>query len=374
MSSAVARDGYNGAMTDTQADAAEEIIDPDLPIIDPHHHLWDFQPLLGSMPASDHPFAAIRQQSPRYLFDELAADCHAGHNVVATVFLQCGAFYRADGPVDLRSVGEVEFVNGVAARSASGLYGPLRACAAIVGEANLLLGDDVAPVLDALIDAGNGRFRGIRNVGAWDADPNVLGPLSHTPAGKYDEPSFRQGFAHLGERGLTFDAWVLEPQIPDVTGLARAFPEQPIVLDHVGTPLGIGAYDGRLDERFDTWKAAIGELAACENVMVKLGGLAMPFPGFDALGGPDVRPDSETLADAWRPYIETCIEAFGPSRSMFESNFPVDRWGADYATLWNAFKRLAADAGDAERADLFAGAATRFYSIELPDPAGDDSA
>ncbi|MFV0307894.1 MAG: amidohydrolase family protein [Desertimonas sp.] len=345
---------------------AEEILDPDVAIIDPHHHLWDYQPLLAASSSSDHPFAAIRHQTPRYLFEELTADCGAGHNVVATVFLQCGAFYRAEGPVELRSVGEVEFVNGVAARSASGLYGPLRACAAIVGEADLMLGDAVAPVLDALIAAGNGRFRGIRNVGAWDGDPNVLGPLSRTPAGKYAEPEFRAGMAHLGSRGLTFDAWVLEPQIGEVTDLARAFPDQPIVLDHVGTPLGIGAYHGRLDERFDEWRRAIVELATCPNVTVKLGGLAMPFPGFASLGGPDVRPDSETLARLWRPYIETCVEAFGADRAMFESNFPVDRWGADYATLWNAFKRLAADVGPVERRDLFAGSAARFYSIDLP--------
>ncbi|WP_085810366.1 amidohydrolase [Sphingomonas sp. TZW2008] len=344
---------------------AEPIIEPDLPIIDPHHHLWDFQPVLPRMPEIAHPFGRISRQSPRYLFDELYADCRgSGHNVVATVFLQCGAFYRADGPAELKPVGEVEFVNGVAAQSASGIYGPFRACAGIVGQADLMLGDAVAAVLEAEIAAGNGRFRGIRHIAAWDADPVVLGPLGHAPAGLYADATFRAGFARLGPLGLTFDAWVLEPQIGDVAALARAFPDQPIVLDHVGTPLGLGSYDGRQRERFNGWAAAIRDLAQCPNVTVKLGGLAMPFCALGNLG-PDARPTSDLLAELFRPYVETCIEAFGTERAMFESNFPVDRWGADYATLWNAFKRIAAGASAAEKRELFAGSAARFYRLDL---------
>lgn len=343
----------------------ETILEPDLPIIDPHHHLWDFTPLLGAMPETAHPFGAIVRLSPRYLFDDLLADARSGHNVVGTVFVQCGAFYRADAPPELQPVGEVEFVNGVAAQSASGLYGPFRACAGIVGHADLTRGDAAARVLEALTAAGNGRFRGIRHIGAHDPDPGVLGPLAHAAAGLYAQPAFRAGFAHLSRLGLSFDAWVLEPQISEVTALARAFPDTPIVLDHVGTPLGLGSYAGRLPERFDAWRAAIRELAACPNVMVKLGGLAMPFPGFPGLG-PDARPASERLADLWRPYIETAIEAFGAERAMFESNFPVDRFGADYPTLWNAFKRLAAGASAGEKRDLFAGSAARFYRLDAP--------
>lgn len=342
----------------------QDVLEPDLPIIDPHHHLWDFTPLLPRMPEIAHPFGRITRQSPRYLFEELYADCReSGHNVVGTVFLQCGAFYRADGPAEMKPVGEVEFVNGVAARSASGLYGPFRACAGIVGQADLTLGAAVGAVLDAEIAAGNGRYRGIRHIGAHDADPEVLGPLAHAPAGLYADAGFREGFAELGKRGLTFDAWVVEPQIGEVTGLARAFPEQPIVLDHVGTPLGLGTYRGRHDERFATWKAAIEELATCPNVTVKLGGLAMPFCALGDLG-PDTRTDAETLAALFRPYVEACVEAFGARRAMFESNFPVDRWGADYGTLWNAFKLIARGASADEKRELFAGAAARFYTVE----------
>jgi predicted TIM-barrel fold metal-dependent hydrolase len=341
-----------------------DIIDPDLPIIDPHHHLWDFAPLLSRMPQIAHPFGRITRQTPRYLFEELYADTReAGHNVIGTVFLQCGAFYRADGPAEMKPVGEVEFVNGVAARSASGIYGNFRACAGIVGQADLTLGGGVGAVLDAEIAAGNGRFRGIRHIGAHDPDPEVLGPLAHAPAGLYADPRFREGFAELGKRGLTFDAWVLEPQIGDVTALARAFPDQPIVLDHVGTPLGLGSYRGRQDERFAVWKAAIGELATCPNVTVKLGGLAMPFCALGDLG-PDMAHDAQTVAALFRPYVETCIEAFGPTRSMFESNFPVDRWGVDYPTLWNAFKLIAQGASADDKRALFAGTAARFYGIE----------
>ncbi len=343
---------------------SDDVIDPDLPIIDPHHHLWDFTPALPRMPEIAHPFGRITRQSPRYLFDELLADCRgAGHNVVGTVFLQCGAFYRADGPDEMKPVGEVEFVNGVAARSASGIYGPFRACAGIVGQADLTLGARVGAVLDAEIAAGHGRYRGIRHIGAHDPDPEVLGPLGHAPANLYADRRFREGFAELGKRGLTFDAWVLEPQIGEVTALARAFPDQPIVLDHVGTPLGLGSYAGRHDDRFATWKAAIEELATCPNVAVKLGGLAMPFCKLGDLG-PHTRPSAQALADLFRPYVEACIHAFGPARAMFESNFPVDRWGADYGTLWNAFKLVAKGASADEKRDLFAGAAARFYKVE----------
>ena len=342
----------------------EDALEPGLPIIDPHHHLWDFTLALPHMPEIAHPFGTIPRQTPRYMFDELLTDCRGnGHNVVGTVYVQCGSFYRADGPVEMSPVGEVEFVNGVAAQSASAAYGQFRACSGIVGHADLMLGAGVGAVLDAEIAAGNGRFRGIRHMGAHDADPDVLGPLAHTPEGLYADARFREGFAELGKRGLTFDAWVLEPQIGEVTALARAFPDQPIVLDHVGTPLGLGVYTGRQEERFAGWASAIRELATCANVMVKLGGLAMPFCGLDGLG-PDTRPSSERLAALYRPYVEPCIEAFGASRAMFESNFPVDRWGVDYGALWNAFKRLSSGASADEKRDLFAGAAARFYKVE----------
>jgi len=341
----------------------EDILQPELPIVDPHHHLWDFQPVLGMIPETAHAFGAIVKNSPRYLLDELRADTLSGHNIIGTVFVECGAFYRADAPTHLKPIGEVEFVNGIAAQSASGIYGPLRACAGIVGHADLTRGGSAAMVLESEIAAGNGRFRGIRHIGANDPDPSVLGPLAHAPAGLYGDAVFREGFAQLGRLGLSFDAWVLEPQIGEVADLARAFPNTAIVLDHVGTPLGLGSYAGRHAERFDIWRDAIRDLASCPNVMVKLGGLAMPFCAFPGLGS-EARPASAVLADLWRPYIETCIEAFGADRAMFESNYPVDKWGVDYAVLWNSFKRLAAGASSGEQRDLFAGSAARFYRLD----------
>lgn len=341
----------------------EAILEPALPIIDPHHHLWDRrgQPL---PPGERHPFLAAIAPSERYLLDELLADIGDGHNVIATVFLECRAFYRADGPEALKPVGETEFVNGVAAMSASGTYGRLRACAGIVGHADLTLGDAVAPVLEHQIRAGGGRFRGIRHSASYDADPDVLGPLNRTKAGLYRRDDFRAGFARLAPLGLSFDAWLLEPQLPDLIDLARAFPDTSIVLDHVGTPLGLGRYEGRREERFPIWRDNIRALAASPNVTVKLGGLAMAFCNFPSFLA-EPRASSEQLAREWRPYIETCIEAFGPDRCMFESNFPVDMGSCDYATLWNAFKRLAAGASADEKAALFSRTAQKVYRLEL---------
>lgn len=340
----------------------EAILEPDLPIIDPHHHLWDLRPVVGAFPEPLHPFVATIARTPYYTFNELHADATSGHNVIGTVYMECGAFYRTGASDALKVVGELEYVNGVAAQSASGLYGDLRLCAGIVGHADLRLGDGARAVLESLI-ATTDRFKGIRHQGAWDADPAVLGAPFHAPGGLYADPVFRQGFRHLGELGLTFDAWVLEPQLGEVIALARAFPDQPIVLDHCGTPLGIASYHGKLHERFEIWRAAIRELATCPNVSVKLGGLAMSFCGMPD-HGPEAGLSSETLAAMWRPYIETCIEAFGPTRAMFESNYPVDKWGASYAVLWNAFKHLTLGASADEKRALYAGTAARVYGVE----------
>jgi L-fuconolactonase len=343
----------------------ETVIDPGQRIIDPHHHLWDRRNLLGALPNPlAHPFQNVLKRTPLYLLDELLADMNSGHNIVATVFIECRASYRADGPDHLKPVGEVEFVNGIAALSASGVYGPSRACAGIVGHADLLLGSKAGEVLDALGQAGNGRFRGIRHSASWDADPNVLGPLALRPPKLFLDPKFREGFREVVKRDLTFEAWMLEPQLPDLIDLARAFPDARIVLDHVGTPLGLGAYKGKREERLPLWRDNIRTLAKCENVHVKLGGLAMAFCGFDScLSEP--RASSTQLAKEWAPYIETCIEAFGPKRSMFESNFPVDELSCDYATLWNALKLTAKGASAQEKDDLFFGTANRFYRLGL---------
>jgi predicted TIM-barrel fold metal-dependent hydrolase len=341
----------------------EAILEPDLPIVDPHHHLWDLRPLLPGFPEPRHSFLETIARSAYYNFDHLRGDLETGHRVVATVFMECGAFYRAGADESLKPVGEVEFVNGVAAQSASGLYGELRACAAIVGHADLTLGDGAERVLETLVEAAPDRFRGIRHSGAWDPDTDVLGPPFHARQGLYASAAFRTGFAQLAPLGLSFDAWVLEPQLGDVLALARAFPDTPIVLDHCGTPVGTASYAGKLDENFERWRTSIRALGQCPNVHVKLGGLAMSFCGMPA-EGPEAGYASERLAEMWKPYIDTCIEAFGPNRAMFESNFPVDRWGASYPVLWNAFKRLAAGASADEKRALFSGTAARVYRIE----------
>jgi len=344
----------------------EAVLDPDLPIIDPHHHLWDRLSLMrGERPPPRHGFETVIERVPRYLLDELLADMKSGHKVIATVYMECGAMYRQDGPPALRPVGETEFVNGVAAMSASGVYGEVRACAGIVGHADLKLGAAVREVLEAHIAAGGGRFRGIRQSASWDADVNVLGPLaSRNHAGLYGRADFRAGFAELAPLNLSFDAWMLEPQLPELISLAGAFPETSIVLDHVGTPLGVASYAGRREERFALWRDNIRALAAHANVSVKVGGLAMPFPGFASFLSEPSAP-AKALAEEWRPYVETCIEAFGVTRCMFESNFPVDIGSCDYATLWNAFKLIAQYYSADEKTYLFSDTARRVYRLDV---------
>jgi len=321
----------------------EPILDVNLPIVDPHHHIWD-------------------REGWRYLLDDLLGDTNSGHNIVATVFVEARSMRRATGPVELRPVGEVEFANGVAAMSASAIYGKTRVCAGIVGHADLTLGSRVEPVLVALARAGGDRFRGIRHTTTWDTDPSVLNPGYVTRQHQMAEPNFREGFAVLGRLGLSFDAWLFHPQIDELASLAHVFPDVRIVLNHVGGPIGIGAYAGRRNEVFASWAASIRRLAVHKNVHVKLGGLGMRLGGFGFHETAEP-PSSEALANAWRPYIETCIESFGVSRAMFESNFPVDKGSYSYPVFWNACKLLAKGATDGERADLFSGTAIRFYRL-----------
>ncbi len=327
------------------AKTREPIIEPDLQIIDPHHHLWDFP-------------------QHRYLLKELLDDTGSGHNIVSTVFLECTACYRADGPEAMQPVGEVEFVNGIAAQSASGGYGPTRVAAGIVGLAELRLGAKVEDVLRAQIAVGGGRFKGIRYVATHEENEPLI-HNGHTNPGPHlyrDDAKFREGFAVLGKLGLVFDAWVYHHQLPDLTALARAFPNQPIVLDHCGGPLGLGWYADKREEVFKAWSRDMRELAKCENVWIKLGGLGMRVNGND-FHTREKPPGSEELARVWKPYIDTCIQAFGPKRAMFESNFPVDKHSSGYAIYWNAFKRLAAGASADEKALLFRETARKFYTL-----------
>jgi predicted TIM-barrel fold metal-dependent hydrolase len=326
----------------------EEPLEPELPICDPHHHLWDFRPA---------------RVAPRYLLDEILTDVQSGHNVVSTVFIECASMFKSDGAEAMRPVGEVEFVNGIAAMSASGVYGPARIAAGIVGTANLLLGDAVAAVLDALVAAGGGRFRGIRLGATWDASEAVPNHRTNPPQGMLLRSDFRAGFAHLGPRQLSFEAWCYHHQLPEVTDLARAFPETTIILDHFGGPIGIGPYAGKANEVFTQWRAHIAELATCPNVVAKLGGINMEVNGFGwhARSRP---PTSRELVDATRRYYDYTLEQFGVDRCMFESNFPVDKESCSYTVLWNAFKRMTSACSAAEKAKLFHDTATRVYRLE----------
>ena len=326
---------------------AEEPLEPELPICDPHHHLWDNRPL---------------RVSERYLLDELLEDTNSGHNIVSTVFIECGAMYKADGPEALRPVGETEFVNGIAAMSASGEYGPMRAAAGIIGCVDLRLGDAAADVLDAQIAAGGGRFRGIRQGAAWSEDPGIPPPRYNPGSGLLVRDDFRAGFKHLAPRRLTFEAWCYHPQIPDVISLARAFPDTTIILDHFGGPLGIGSYAGKADAIFTQWQKSISELATCQNVVAKLGGINMEVNGFGWHDRPRP-PSSQELMEATRRYYEFTIDKFGVDRCLFESKFPVDKVSCSYTVLWNSFKRLTAEYSLSEKTKLFHDTAARVYRL-----------
>jgi L-fuconolactonase len=324
----------------------EAILEPDLEIVDPHHHLWD-------------------RPGNRYLLPEILADIGSGHAVRATVFIEARSMYRADGPEELRSLGETEFVNGIAAMSASGNYGPARVAAGIIGHVDLRLGARAAGVLEQHIAVAGGRFRGIRHSSPYHPDPAAQGSSVQAPPGLLADRGFRAGFSCLQPLGLSFEAWMYHPQLSELRDLARAFPETPIVLNHIGGALGIGPYAGQRAAVLRDWQASIRELAGCANLHVKLGGLGMPLTGFD-FGMRDAPPSSESLAEAWRPYFETCIEAFGPQRCMVESNFPVDKGMFSYAVMWNAFKRFAAGHSADEKTALFSGTAARFYRLSVP--------
>jgi L-fuconolactonase len=321
----------------------EDALDPELPICDPHHHLWNLP-------------------GYRYVLDEILSDTGSGHNVRSTVFVECASMYRADGPEAMKPVGEVEFVNGVAAQSASGGFGDTRVAASIVGHADLTLGAAVADVLNAQKQRAPDRFVGIRHSATFDPSDAIRNGHTKPTSGLLGESAFREGFAQLAALDLSFDAWLFHPQISNLTALARAFPDTAIILDHVGGVLGIGPYEGRRDEIFASWSAAITELARCENVSVKLGGLGMKSVGRAWHKNP-APPTSSELAEAWTPYLMHCIESFGPSHAMFESNFPVDKASCGYGVLWNAFKRVAADFSADETAALFHDTAARVYRV-----------
>lgn len=320
----------------------EPIIDRDRRIIDAHHHLRD-------------------RDGELYLEHEFLADLACGHRVVASVAVETGVHYLDAGPEAQRPSGETAFLAGIAERCEA--RGEPRVATAIVAYADLRLGDDVDAVLAAHANAGRGRLRGIRMATPWHGDERLRYPRSRTEPGMLRDPQFGRGFARLAPHALAFDAWVYHTQLDDVADLAQRFPDTTIVLDHLGGPIGAGPFAHRRDEVFAAWRSSLRRLAQCANVMLKVGGLGMPIIGFgfDRAGA---RPASATLAEAWRPWVETAVAAFGAARCMFESNFPPDRVSADYSTVWNAFKRITMPWSEAERAMLFAGTAARVYRIE----------
>ncbi|MEW2544439.1 amidohydrolase family protein [Streptomyces sp. NPDC047002] len=313
------------------------VVDPALPIIDPHHHLW-------------------HGAAGRYLVDDLVADLRSGHDVRATVYIECGSFHRAEGPEALRPVGEVEFAAGAAAVGASGRYGPTRFCSSIVGFADLTLGAEADRVLEALVAAGNGRLKGVRHIAAHDPEVKQL-----APPGMLRDERFRAGYARLAAHGLSFDAWLYHPQLGDLLSLAAAHPGTPVVVNHAGGPIGTGAYAARRDEAFAEWRAGLRALAALPHVYMKLGGFFMPVFGFGFETAATVDPGE--LARAARPIVETCIELFGPERCMFESNFPVTRDFLTYRDVWNCYKLAVADGTPSEKQSLFHDTARDVYAM-----------
>ncbi len=317
----------------------EEALDPDIPICDPHHHLWE------------------RPGGNNYLLGELLADIGGGHRIAETVFVECSAGYRESGPEEMRPLGETEFVHGVAMEAARG-GSRTNVAAGIVGTVDLLLGDGAGAVLEAHMQASD-RFRGIRHRAPWDASPEV-GIGQKAPKELLRDGTFRRGFDHLRRLGLTFDAWLYHPQLSDVVDLARAFPDVPIILNHVGGLLRMGPYRANQNEAVDNWKRGIAAVAGCPNATIKLGGLGMATAALGLQEGPKP-PSSGTVSEVLGPYILYCIEQFGPDRCMFESNFPVDKVSYSYTVMWNAFKRIAEGFSPSERACLFRDTAARVY-------------
>jgi len=320
----------------------EDIIDPGRRIIDPHHHLW-------------------RRAGRDYLVEDLWHDTGSGHNVVKTVFIECHAEYRTDGPEHLRCLGETEFVAEQATESAGG--GPdMAEIAAIVSHADLTRGEAVVEVLEAHQELGHGRFRGIRHAGSHAIEPEALMIPGRAPEDLYEMEGFRTGVRVLGRMGLTYDTWHYHYQNKAYTELARACPETQMILDHFGTPLGVGQFAGKREEIFEQWKKDIAEIAKCENVVAKLGGLAMPDNGF-GWNTREKPPASDEFVEAQARYYLHTIECFGPDRCMFESNFPVDKFSLSYHVLYNGLKKIVADFSESEKDQMFYGTAARVYNI-----------
>lgn len=330
----------------------EEALELELPICDAHHHLWVTR---------DHPAA------PRYLLEDFLADLDASstgarHNIVSTVFIDSEAAYRADGPKEMRPVGEIEFANGMAAQSASGAHGPIRVAKGIIGHADMTLGEKAGAVLDAMMAAAPERFRGIRHCTTFDTDPHLPKHRDAPRAGMMTEPDFIKGAAELEKRDLIFESWCWHTQLEELAALARALPGLTVIANHCGGPLGIGPYAEAPAEVEALWRKGMRSLAACENVVMKLGGLNMVINGH-GWEKRDRPPTSDEMVAAAGDRLRFAIELFGPERGMFESNFPAERRGVGYGPLWNFFKKVTRDLGAGEKAKLYHDNAVRIYRL-----------
>ena len=330
--------GLDGWLELTQ----EDVLDPDFPICDPHHHLWD-------------------KPGDRYMIDEISRDVGSGHNIVQTVFVEVDAMYRSSGPEEMRPIGESEWVRGIGAQSDSGLYGRTKVATGIVGYANLNLGARVELVLEAMESVSSGRFRSVRHTCSWDEYEPLRSHRSGWP-GMMAETKFREGLSKLIDRGHSFDALVYHPQLSELTELVDAFPNGVFVLNHIGRPLGVGPYQGHRDKVFEVWKKDMAKLAERSNVLVKVGGLGNRVSGFGWDTQPEP-PNSQELVEKTSPYYLYTIEVFGPERCMFESNFPVDKNSYSYKTIWNSFKRMTQGFSSTEKTWLFHDTAAKAYRL-----------
>lgn len=325
----------------------EDIVDPARPIIDPHHHLW------------------MKRFNRDYVLPHFHADTGSGHNIVKTIFMECRAFYRREGPDYLRPVGETAYIAQLARETREGTAHQA-IIAGIVAHADLTLAGDSPEQLLELLEqhrsASEGLLRGIRHSAARDPHPKDLLIVSAAPPYLHGKESFREGLRILAAQGLTYDSWHYHHQNQDFLELAQAVPECTMILDHFGTPLGVGVYRHARDEIFQQWKQDMTALAKCPNVYAKLGGLAMPDNGFgwDRAERP---PTSDELIRAHQRYYLHMLHCFGPERCMFESNFPVDRLSVNYHVLWNAFKKMTMDLSEADKHALFYGTAEKVYSL-----------
>jgi predicted TIM-barrel fold metal-dependent hydrolase len=315
----------------------EDIIEPELPILDPHHHMWP------------------QGQGLPYTRDDLHRDADAGHNIVKTIFMECGSAYNRDAPEHLRSLGETTYIADQAFSDPNPLI------AGIISSIDLRR-DDRDELIDAHLAASRELFRGVRDALARASHPEAMMIPGTCPENLYLDPSFRRGVARLGERGFTYDSWHYHHQNSEFLELARATPGTTMVLDHFGTPVGVGPYASQREEIFAQWKKDIAEIAKCPNVVAKIGGLAMPDNGFGWHTADRPATSDEFIAQQSRYYLHA-IECFSPARCMLESNFPVDRLSLSYGVLWNAYKKMTVHFSASERADLFYGTAARTYNV-----------